>query len=50
MCKAERPVTPDPLRVCPPGVPEKNFLVVSIGLAVGAAVLFGMAVMFLCKR
>lgn len=32
------------------GVPEKNFLMVSIGLAVGAAVLFGMAVMFLCKR
>ncbi|XP_055249415.1 granulocyte-macrophage colony-stimulating factor receptor subunit alpha-like [Moschus berezovskii] len=32
------------------GVPEKNFLVVSIGLAVGAAVLFGMALMFLCKR
>ncbi|XP_060264557.1 granulocyte-macrophage colony-stimulating factor receptor subunit alpha-like isoform X3 [Ovis aries] len=32
------------------GVPEKNFLVASIGLAVGAAVLFGMALMFLCKR
>lgn len=32
------------------GVPEENFLVVLIGLVVGATVLFGMALMFLCKR
>ncbi|XP_057573678.1 granulocyte-macrophage colony-stimulating factor receptor subunit alpha-like [Hippopotamus amphibius kiboko] len=32
------------------GFPENNFLVVLIGLVLGAAVLSGMGLMFLCKR